>query len=316
MTPGLKRLFYNASDGVIDLPGNFPKIPNVIAPHKIPEETIPVFINQVLPRLEIDTFTVGRLQPKSEVTYSDIGTIYAKDIVGKLYSHPLYALSSVNQGYMWNQCRPLIAHFGTQEKPTYLQVRFLHDLYDFSAVNITSVQDSTTVLSILNVAYNGGDKYPNIDKIKDSTILATDLRLRFEASGDVSNVTFSIIDEEQNTVCLKSGSIGCTIKLPYINWSGTKGYWNIGGEENKKWIDYVIYSGNKCNFNFAEMQESVLGLYLSMFTSDKPKLVNTTIQVDTDKEYVSLSYENMQVKALKKAGDEFRIKNDYEIKTR
>jgi hypothetical protein len=32
--------------------------------------------------------------------------------------------------------------------------------------------------------------------------------------------------------------------------------------------------------------------------------------------YVSLSYENMQVKVLKKAGDEFRIKNDYEIKTR
>lgn len=311
LTPNLKRLFYNASDGAIELPGDYLKIPNVITPHKIPTELISLFTEQKLPRIEIDTFLVGKLQPVNRKQYST-STVYATDITGKMYAHPRYAVASVNQGYMWNQCRPLIAHWGTQEKPTYMQVRFLHDLYDFSAANIKSVQDSATVLSIFNIAYNGGDKHPNIDKIKDSTIVAKDIRLRFEVGGDVSHTDFSILNEKQNTALLKSGDINCFIKLPYVKWSGLTGYWTIGGEGDKKWLDYIIYSGKERKFNFAEMQEAVIALFLSI--SDKSQPGNNIIQVNKEGEFLTLSSGNMQVKALKKPDDEFRIKNDYEIK--
>lgn len=312
LTPDLKRLFYNASDGIIELPGNYLKIPNVITPHKIPAELIPLFTDQKLPRTEIDTFLIGKLQPVNQKTYGT-STVYTTDITGKMYAHPRYAIASVNQGYMWNQCHSLIAHWGTQEKPAYMQVRFLHDFYDFSAANIKSTQDSASVLSIFNIAYNGGDRHPNIDKIKDSTIIANDIRLRFEVGGDISQTDFSIIDEKQNIALLTSGDINCLIKLPYVGWSRLKGHWSIGGERNKKWLDYIIYSGKEHKFNFAGMSESVLGLFLSM--SDNVQSEDKTIEVDHNGDYLVLSFGNIQVKALKKADDEFRIKNDYNLKT-
>lgn len=311
LTPDLKRLFYNASNGAIELPGDYLKIPNVITPHKIPDKLIPLFTDEKLPRTEIDTFLVGELQPLNKKIYGKY-TIHATDVIGKMYAHPRYALASVNQGYMWNQCRPLIAHWGTQEKPTYMQVRFLHDLYDFSAAHIKSVQDSTSVLSIFNIAYNGGDKHPNIDKIKDSTIVAKDIRLRFEVGGDTSQAGFVIVNKKQNVVLLKSGDINCRIQLPYAKWSGCDAYWSIGGDNNKKWIDYIIYSGKERRFNFAEMQEAVIALSLTIYDNVQPE--EKHLQVGNIGEYLVLSSGNMQVEALKKAEDEFRIKNDYKIK--
>jgi len=311
LTPDLKRLLFTASEGKIELPGDYPRIPNVLMPHKIPATMIPVFTNQTLPRTEIDTFTVGKFQGKNHVDYPTIGTIEAQDIVGKLYANSLYALASVNQGYMWNQCRPIIAHWGTPVHPTYLQVRFLHDFYDFSAAHVISGQDSSTVLSIFNIAYNGGDKHPIIDKIKDSTIYATDLRLRVEIGGNISGSKFSVTDK--NEVMLNSGNLSCLINLPYVNWEGLTGYWEIGGDENNRWADYVLYSGNKRKFNFAEMQEAVIGFYLSILSPDKVPPGSNLVKADIDSNYLRLSLNDIEILALKKPDDEFRIGNDYKV---
>ncbi|NIG56825.1 hypothetical protein [Chitinophaga sp. Cy-1792] len=303
LTPELKQLFYYASKGQVQLPGDYPKEPRVLEPHVIPASLIPMFKQQVLPRTEIDTFTIGKYQVQNHATYAD-GELQAKDIIGKLYAHPQYALASVNQGYLWNQCRPLSAHWGTPEKPSYLRLRFLHDGYDFSAVHIKSVQDSNTVLSVLNVAYNGGDKHPSIDRIKDSTITATDLRLRFETGGDIATTSISISTKNKNEILLSAGPVQLKAQVPYCNWDGLPGHWETGGEGDKKWADFVIYAGNKKPFNLSAMKEAVIGLVL---TTDSMG----TIKTDLDSNYLRVSAKGITVKALKKPADAFRIKNDF-----
>lgn len=311
LTPDLKQLFFYASKGKIDLPGDYPRQPKVLEPHEIPAAMIPGFLQQVLPRVEIDTFTVGRLQPRNQAVYPD-GQLLAKDIVGKLYAQPQYALASVNQGYLWNQCRPLMAHWGSPEKPAYLRVRFLHDLYDFSAVHIKSVQDSSSVLSILNVACNGGDRHPGIDRIKDSTISATDLRLRIETGGTVDASVFSTIDKEKKQLLLVSGSLRLVIQLPYVGWDGLSGHWEMGAAGDKKWADYVIYSGRRKTFGLASMREAVMGLAISV-SAGRNAPAAQAVKVATDDKYLRLSCNGLDLRALKKPDDEFRIKNDFDI---
>lgn len=311
LTPDLKQLLFYASKGRIDLPGNYPREPHVLEPHEIPTAIIPAFLKQDLPRVAVDTFLVGKFQLKNQVTYPD-GELPAKDMVGKLYAHPIYALAAVNQGYLWNQCRPLIAHWGTPENPSYLRVRFLHDKYDFAAVHIKSVQDSSTVLSILNLAYNGGDKHPAIDPIKDATITATDLRLRIETGGDIGSSVFLVSGDNKNELLFESGLMHMAIRIPYCNWNGLDGHWEIGAEGNKKWADYVIHSGNRKVFDFATMKEAVIGLSLSVFTHTT-ETTHAAITVNADSKYLRLSTKGLTVKALKKPDDEFRIKNDFEI---
>ncbi|RAJ87272.1 hypothetical protein CLV59_10121 [Chitinophaga dinghuensis] len=300
LTPELKQLFFYASKGQVNLPGDYPREARVLEPHEMPASLIPLFLHQDLPRIAIDTFMMGAFQLRN----TD-GLLKAKDIIGKLYAHPQYALASVNQGYLWNQCRPLIADWGTAEKPSYLRVRFLHDLYDFAAVHIKNAQDSSTVLSILNIAWNGGDKHPTIDRIKDSTITASDLRLRIETGGDIDASVFSITGLHKNELQFTAGALHMVIQVPYCNWNGLEGHWETGGDASKKWADYVIHTGGKKTFNLAAMKEAVIGLSVSMRAKED-------IQVRTDEKYLHLSTKGLSVQALKKPDDEFRIKNDFE----
>lgn len=300
------RLLYNASAGVIDLPGDYPKIPNVIQPHKIPEDILPKFIHSFLPRTEIDTFVVANADVKIKAGNK---TITGKDIVGKMYATPDFALASVNQGYMWNQTRPLIAHWGTVEQPSYMQVRFLHDGYDFSAVNIFCTQNSTTVLAIFNIAEDGGDTHPNLDKLKDASFEAKDLRLRIEVGGNLSKTDFKLPEGTNGILDFTSGNIYGKIQVPYANWNGT-GYWEKDEGNGKLWADYVLYSGENKTFRLDEMQEAVVGLYLSL-TSDK-QMKTDTVKAERNGGYLTLSYENLKVKALSKPAKELQIKNDYE----
>jgi hypothetical protein len=95
------------------------------------------------------------------------------------------------------------------------------------------------------------------------------------------------------------------IQIPYCNWNGQEGHWETGGAGDKKWADYVIYSGSKKTFSFAAMQEAVIGL--AVFTGTP-----AAIKTDTAGKYLELSAKGLTVKALKKPDDEFRIKNDFD----
>lgn len=303
--PEFYRLLYNASNGKINLPGNYLRIPNVIKPHHIPDKLLSYFIKSSLPRLEVDTFVVAGSDIQVE---KDI--IAAKDIVGKLYMTSDFALASVNQGYMWNQTRPLIAHWGTPVKPSYLQVRFLHDGYDFSAVNMVASQDSTTVLAIFNVAENGGDTHPSLDRIENGIFKAEDLRLRIEVGGNLDGTNFikSALNDE---IRLSSPDLNGILRIPYSKWGSMKGHWEIGRDNKRIWADFVLYSGNERNFNLNKLKEAVVGLYLSLSSSSE--ISAKSVRIAKYDDYLTMETYNLRVKALLKPVEELRTRNDYEV---
>lgn len=306
--PKFYRLLYNASNGVINLPGDYLRIPNVIQPHEIPSDIIPKFTESTLPRTEIDTFLVANPDIRIEIDQNNV--VEGKDIVGKLYATPSFALASVNQGYMWNQTRPLIAHWGTVDKPNYLQVRFLHDGYDFSAINIFCAQDSTNVLATFNIAKDGGDTHPNLDKIQDAQLQAKDIRLRIEIGGDVSKTKLNIQKKKNKTVDFTSKGVYGKIQVPYANWDGANGYWEKGGDDKTKWFDFVLYSGAEKTFKLEDVKEAILGLYISLSSDEIPK--DAKVDAFRDNTYLTLSYNDLKVKTLLKPTEEIRLRNDYE----
>ncbi|MDR2626611.1 MAG: hypothetical protein LBC40_01085, partial [Dysgonamonadaceae bacterium] len=290
------RLLYNASGGRIELPGDYLRIPNVIKPHCIPESVMPKFSQPVLPRLEIDTFVSA--DP------------LRKEIVGKLYASPAFALASVNQSYMWNQTRPLIAHWGTPEKPSCLRVRFLHDKHDFSAVNIASVQDSTSVLAIFNIAVDGGDTHPILDPIQNASIRASDLRLRIEAGGNLDGLQFTIPDRYGDAAGFDTPTVEAAFQIPYAGWDNYTGHWEKWADEKHCGIDYVLYSGDARTFRLDEMQEAVVGLYLAFSDKSGDELALPNVTSERQGDYLILSTKQMTIKAPAKPDKESRIKND------
>lgn len=299
---------YTSSGGIVnpDIPTEFSKDEDPILKHRIPTDLIPYFTQPKLPRVEIDTFIRGgqkiELNPLVSYQESDRGVwIETKEVIGKSYFTHDFVLSSANQSCLWNQRRPLIAYWGTSQKPVSMQIRFLHDGYDYAAANIFCAQDSTNVLGAINFTTNGGDRHVTIDVIQNATIKASDLRLRFEFGGDISSVGFNAPEADKNRVVGKSGKLNFRIELPYQKFGDYQGNWSIGGNEKNKWIDFVIYSGTEKEFNFGKIQEAVLGFLFSLKAGTIPE---SPVEVAKSGENLNLKWNGLSVSALTKPYEE------------
>jgi len=296
---------FTSSDGKINPATmvSFSKDRNPRLHHKIPSWLMHYFTTPQLPRMETDTFIRGgqkiELNPMVSYQESDKGVwIKTKEITGKSYFTKDYVLSSANQSCLWNQRRPLIAYWGTQQKPVSMQIRFLHNKYDYASANIFCAQDSTNILGAINFTTNGGDRHVTIDVIKNGTIKATDLRLRFEFGGDISSINFSSPEAGKNLVTGKSNKVNFRIELPVVKFGDYEGTLTTGGDTTNKWIDYVIYSGTEKEFNFEKIEAAIIGFLVTL--KNGPIIPAESVNVNQAGDQIGLTWKSLKIKALVK----------------
>lgn len=234
-----------ASDGKVNPPGAIPRS-DVKIKHKIPEHLLPYFLTPKYPRSQKDTLSID--DPK---------------IIGTTYLTDKYALSSANRSSLWNQRRPFLLYWGTPQKTFYLQARFLHDLYDFSAANFYSEQKENNILATINFTTNGGDKHISIDRLKEGKFKAKDLRLRFEF-GNVSSGKLALPGSNNDPFTLNINGLQLNLNLYYAVFDKFNGHWEKGGNDKASWIDYVIYSGEEKDIDLITVNEAVLGFSFSV----------------------------------------------------
>lgn len=240
---------YGASQDQIDyqqaqLPVDYYKLQ-----HHLPESLVHYFRQLPQARTEVDTFSVGD-----------------NPVVGYTYLHPQYCVSSVNRSTTWQQRRPLVAYWGTPEQPRYLQPKLLHDGVEFAAGNIFSVQKNNAVLTILNFATDGGDYHISIDRLPNGIFRAHDLRLRFELGG--ANLLDSLTVDGQD-ITLRDGAVQLDIKLLQALFDGQK-VWGAetGRDEDRCWVDVVLYTGEERAFDLKKMSEASLSWATRLWTDD------------------------------------------------
>ncbi len=305
LQPSARQWLYCASGGKIDpdTPDRFPKYADPALDHKIPADLMHFFTHPVFPRMEIDTFIRGgqeiELNPLVSYQESDRGVVVrTNEVIGKSYLTNDYALSSASRSCLWNQRHPLIAYWGTIQKPVAMRLRFLHDNYDYAAANIFCSQDSNHVLGAVNFTTNGGDRHVTIDLIQNGIIKASDLRLRLEFAGDTGSLNIGPVDEKHHTVTGTSGKVAFRLQIPYFKFGEQKMKWIAGGDNKTRWIDLVIYSGPEQEFNFEKMKQAIIGFMLSVSDSgEKPIL---PVKVSNNKGNLRMQWENLSVEAMVK----------------
>ncbi len=307
--PSIYNWLYAASSGLVnpDTPMEFSNDQDPILKHQIPADLIPYFTQPQLPRMEIDTFIRGgqkiELNPLVSYQEGDNGVwISTKEIVGKSWFTNDFVLSSANQSCLWNQRRPLIAYWETEQKPVSMQIRFLHNRYDYAAANIFCSQDSTNVLGAINFTTNGGDKHVTIDVIKEATIKATDLRLRFEFTGDVSSINFTSTDPKNRVVKGSSGKVNFRIELPIVKFGDYSGTLTTGGDDKNKWIDFVIYSGTEKDFDFKKLRQTIIGFLVTL--KNGPIEADKKVSIRKSGDQMELRWNNLNVNARTKPYEE------------
>ncbi len=180
------------------------------------------------------------------------------NVTGTTYLHPLYALGTASRSDCWNQRRAFVAYWGKADRPAYLHLRFLHDGYDYASALPFTLQHKGCALTGLVFATDYGDTHPSLDRVKNGTIRAKDLRLRFEFGGDVSELVFVPYNGPEGMLFLHDRDIQMQIR-PLLDPFGQERFrWEIGQNDEKKWIDAIAYSGEEKEIDFTELQKANL----------------------------------------------------------
>lgn len=158
-----RSLLDRALDGRLNAQPCQVTIPEHRISHQCPEHLVEHFLHLQTARMESQLF-LNRMP----------------SVIGNTYLHPGFALGSVTHGSYWEQCRPLLAYWGSKEQPQALRLRLLKDGHDLAAGQFCADQHHAQVLTAMSIDPAGGDRHPSLDKIPATGLYTENLRLVIE----------------------------------------------------------------------------------------------------------------------------------------
>jgi hypothetical protein len=227
--------------------------------HRIGAECPQVFLRYFTelpePRLEIETFT--RSAPGKH------------DIIGTTYLHPDYTLGSVNIGDLWNQRRPLLAYWNSGSAPVAMRLRCLHDGYDYSSASTFAIQKESQILGAVVFATDRGDTHISLDRLKNATIKAKDLRLRLQFEGNIAGLKMPDDAALNKPLRFASGPVTCDFRIAHAVFDEYPINIETGQNDSSAWLDVILYKGDQKDINFAEISQAAIIFTLMLNTQDK-----------------------------------------------
>lgn len=267
-----------ATKGVVNHPNETASLYDINnKKHQVPSYLIPYFEDPVYPRLERDTIFEGE-----------------PEIVLTSYLTDDYVISSASFSTMWNQRRPLLAYWGTPEQTKYLQLRFLHDGYDFCTATLYSQQKDNKILAAINMAEMSGDKHPLIHIIEDGKFKAKDLRLRFEF-GNVALDNLTIPTTITGSTLINIEGVQWQLHMVETVFDANEIYWEKGQDINSAWLDLVIFNGKEAEFDLSEIEKAFICFGLEI-TTDTEDVLHTAPEKSITDGIMKATWDSMQLK--------------------
>ncbi|MHC4569541.1 MAG: hypothetical protein ACYTE3_27765, partial [Planctomycetota bacterium] len=172
---------------------------------------------------------------------------------------------SVNIGDLWNQRRPLLAYWKTDDGVVAMRLRCLHDDYDYSSASIFTVQDKGDILGAVVFATDRGDTHISLDRIKNATIKAKDLRLRLEFEGATENLKLPAAVQLNEPIEISSAPVTVDFQIPHAAF----GDYPLKVETTPSGIDLILYTGPEKPINFAQSRNHLCFVNLHGFSTSR-----------------------------------------------
>ena len=216
--------------------------------NNLPDSLIKYITDSTSTRFVVDTFK--RSKPS---------------FIGTTYLTPSFSLGSINSQDMWEQRRDLVAYWGKKNAVTSVRIRFLHDQKDFSSAIFRGKQLKNKVLGGISFITNGGDTHPSLDKVKNGTIEASNLCIRFQFEGEglktIKVDTSMYINGFVNVI---ANGMHIFVAVPFLTFNNEKGYWSYGNDELGYHLDFICYRGPSRSYNIATMNKAAAAIAFSI----------------------------------------------------
>ncbi|SMF84364.1 hypothetical protein SAMN05661091_2601 [Paenibacillus uliginis N3/975] len=222
------------------------------------------------------------------------------------YMTPEYSLGTFNHNVMWKQCRNLLGYVQTaNQEHSYIQLRVLHDGYDFCSAVFTSEQSQASVLYGIQFALDGGDTHVNLDPI-NGRMTASDLRIRIEIGSSGSVPSWKQIGE--NAFQTQLGETFLSVQVLYGAMEGCgKFRWDIVEEGSVVGLDYILHEGDPTEIDFHAMEEALFMFALMLSSADEQPESRTSVTTSEHAVQASLESEERSIalRLAKKPAERF-----------
>lgn len=225
------------------------------------------------PRDEVQVFI------KAGARVPEAGLERQPPVIGTTHLEEAFALGSANRLPFWNQHRPLVAYWGTREAPRALQLRVLHDFYDYSSAQFYAVQSGGAVLGGINFATDYGDTHISLDRVREATIRARDMRVRFELFNMPESwplPAFSLGHINR----LDLGSVWLEVCVPHVVFGPWRPRSEVSREGERVFLDVVLYQGEERAINFAELEEAAIVITLRMWAKGQLPVPSSEVRCE------------------------------------
>jgi hypothetical protein len=226
------------------------------------------------PEPYVQLFTRKKKSDLSQIYYRNEETGFVK--WADTFLTPTYTIGVFRHEIMWNQTRGMVAYFDNGEHSTYLQMRCLHDGYDYCSAVLQTAASSSQLLLGVNFLTNGGDTHPNLDRIQGN-IAATDFRIRMEFGGCLERVrlekqgakaqviidemvlrfesVYAVFEESEETRSPCEEELSSSL----AGWD-----WEISKEGDIYGLDLIIHRGEKRTIDFMALNKAAFLFSLSI----------------------------------------------------
>jgi len=204
-------------------------------------------------------------------------------------------LGTINRGEMWNQRRNLIAYWGDANSPAYLHLRVLRDGYDFSAATFHSAQVKGTTVFSLTFSTDGGNTHLSIDRLKNATVTASDLRIRFELGGAAATSNIPLPDIKQQSIAFQAAGLPIVVRHLHHAFAPAQPRWEISKEKNILGLDLVLWSGESQFHNLASWEQAVIVMALELDALPETSARPTETELSNDGKNLTLRHGEFHV---------------------
>lgn len=244
-----------------------------------PEKYIPYFTGKCSERVMDQTFSPGRM------AYT--------------YMNDDFTVGSIHLEKAWNQHRNVLGYFGTVQSPIAFNLKCLHDGWDYCSALMATIQDRGRVLTAFDFLTDFGDTHVTLDMVKNATISAEDLRIRYLFGGSVQSL--NVVQESDNSFLVtdQNSSIHVRIAFPYAVFGDLPVTFEITRTDDQLAIDAVLYHGVRTDLNFAQLSKAAVAAVLEISNTEISPLEVTVSESDG---FLCATFHDMTVKVPLKPG--------------
>ena len=207
--------------------------------------------------VEFRGYFTGAKQPDyyQKLVYSGCTyPFYAYPQIATTLIQPNYDIGSFCRCQCWKEHSPFLAHFGTEASPYAITISVLHNGFEFTSAQLSIVQYFNYALGHITLATDRGIRHICHD-FSDGVINTSDLRVRFEITGDVSKLDISQIDSILKVSC---DDVNFIFNYSYFVYDNKPVPSELTIGDDSVCFDLIMYKGKSKEIILEQLKETII----------------------------------------------------------